>query len=389
MPIVHSKSKTEILGKMLLSLERNAGITAVYPGSIARAFAEAVSVEIGDLYEALKFAVDQTSIATASGRSLDLIGELYGVRRRAISPELEQERSSYNIEFYISSPSSTDITIPQDTMVFNDVTEFSSRQYQYRLQDSVMIVAGTTRAFGRIAPAFTSQDFTAAKNTLTKHNFNSPEGTIVFCNNTKDIHAMSGMESDENYRRRISFSIKEKSYGTAESLRLNALAIPGVRDVRIRESSYGMGSCDVIVVPEGQVISASFVQTVLDNLSPKKPVGIRLNIRIAERVPVNIAVNMVLPQGLSSAAVSSIENQASIFLKRYLNSFTIGSSISITDLESQIRFSSDLIRSVNVLSATVKGQELPKGSFTLNTEREYMIAGTVSLFSVIMSSTGY
>jgi uncharacterized phage protein gp47/JayE len=389
MPIVHSKTKTEILGKMLLSLERNAGITAVYPGSIARAFAEAVSVEIGDLYEALKFAVDQTSIATASGRSLDLIGELYGVRRRAISPELEQERSSYNIEFYISSPSSTDITIPQDTLVFNDVTEFSSRQYQYRLQDSVMIVAGTTRAFGRIAPAFTSQDFTAAKNTLTKHSFNSPEGTVVFCNNTKDIHAMSGMESDENYRRRISFSIKEKSYGTAESLRLNALAIPGVRDVRIRESSYGMGSCDVIVVPEGQAISASFVQTVLDNLSPKKPVGIRLNIRIAERVPVNIAVNMVLPQGLSSAAVSSIENQASIFLKRYLNSFTIGSSISITDLESQIRFSSDLIRSVNVLSATVKGQELPKGSFTLNTEREYMIAGTVSLFSVIMSSTGY
>ena len=389
MPIVYSKSKTEILGKMLLSLERNAGITATYPGSIARAFAEAVSVEIGDLYEALKFAVDQTSIATASGRSLDLIGELYGVRRRAVSPEAEQERSSFNIEFYISSPTSSDIVVPKDTLVYNDVTEFSSRQYQYRLQDSVIIVAGTTRAFGRIAPAFTSEDFTAAKNSLTKHNFVSSEGSVVFCNNTRDVHAMSGMESDENYRRRISLSIKERSYGTAESLRLNALALPGVRDVRIRESSYGMGSCDVIIVPEGQSISASFVQNVLDNLAGKKPVGIRLNIRIAERIPVNIAISMVLPQGLSTAAVSSIENQASIFLKRYLNSFTIGSSISISDLESQIRFSSDLIKSVNILSATVKGQELPKGSFSLNSEREYMIAGTVSVFSVIMSSTGY
>lgn len=389
MPIVHSKTKTEILGKMLLSLEKNAGITATYPGSIARAFAEALSVEIGDLYEALKFAVDQTSIATASGRSLDLIGELYGVRRRAVSPELDQERSSFNIEFYISTPSSSDIVIPKDTLIFNDVTEFSSRQYQYKLQESVSIVAGTTRAFGRIAPAFTSQDFTAAKNTLTKHNFNSIDGTIVFCNNTKEIYSMPGMESDESYRRRIAFSIKEKSYGTAESMRLNALAVPGVRDVRIRESSYGMGSCDIIVVPEGQTISTAFAQGLSDALSAKKPVGIRLNIRIAERIPVNVAVNIVLPQGIPQAGMTSIENLVSLFMKRYLNSLTIGSAISLSDLESQVRYASDLVRSVNFLSVTAKGQEIPKGTFTLNSEREYMIAGTVSVFSAIMSSTGY
>ena len=46
MPIVHTKTKTEILSKMMLALEKNAGITATYPGSIARAFAEALSVEI-------------------------------------------------------------------------------------------------------------------------------------------------------------------------------------------------------------------------------------------------------------------------------------------------------------------------------------------------------
>jgi uncharacterized phage protein gp47/JayE len=389
MPIVYSKSKTEILGKMLLSLEKNAGITATYPGSIARAFAEAVAVEMGDLYEALKFSVNQTSISTASGRSLDLIGELYGVRRKIVSPEIEQDRMSYNIEFFISSPSSSDIVIPKDTLVYNDVTEFSSKQYQYKLQDSVTIIAGTTRAYGRIAASFTGQDFTAAKNTLTKHNFTSVEGSIIFCTNTKEIFAMPGMESDDSYRRRISFSIKEKSYGTAESLRLNALALPGVRDVRIRESSYGMGSCDVIVVPETQTISPSFVQNVLDNLSPRKPVGIKLNIRIAERVPISLAVNIVLPQGLSSAAVSALENQASIFLRRYLNSFTIGGTLSYADIESQIRASSDFIKSVNVLSVTARGQEIPKGIFTLNSEREYMIAGTVSVFSVIMSSTGY
>lgn len=389
MPIVYTKTKTEILGRMLQSLEKNAGITATYPGSIARAFAEAVAVEVGDLYDALKFAVNQTSIATASGRSLDLIGELYGVRRGSITQEAEQERMSYNIEFYISAPTSSDIVIPQDTIIFNDVTEFAERQYQYRLANSVTIVAGTTRVFGRVQPSFTSQDYTAAKNTLTRHNFVSTEGTIVYCSNPKEVYSMVGMEGDDNYRRRISMSIKEKSYGTAESLRLNALAVAGVRDVRIRESSYGLGSCDIIVVPESQTIDPLFVQTLTDNLSGRKPVGIKLNIRIAERVPISLVASIVLPQGLSSTAVSAIEGQANTFVKKYLNSFTIGSTLSFADLESAIRSSSDFIKSVNVLSVTARGQEVPKGAFRLNSEREYMIAGTTSIFSVIMSSQGY
>ena len=389
MPIVYSKSKPEVLGRMLLALEKNAGITATYPGAIARAFAEAVATEVSDLYETLKFAVDQTAMSTASGRSLDLIGELYGVGRKVVSPDAEQERSSFNIEFFISSPSSSDIIVTKGTSIFNDVTEFASRQYQYQLESDVVIIAGTTKAFGRITPSFSSEDFTAARGSLTKHNFTAPDGTIVYCSNPKEVYSTSGMESDENYRRRISLSIKERSYGTAESLRLNALALPGVRDVRIRESSYGLGSCDIIVVPESQRIDPSFVQNVASNLSGRKPVGIKLNIRIADRVGINTVANIVLPQGLSSSAITAIENQANLFVKRYLNSMTIGSSISYSDIESQIRASSDFIKSVNVLSVTSKGQEIPKGIFRLNTEREYMIAGTVSVFSVIMSSQGY
>jgi hypothetical protein len=72
-----------------------------------------------------------------------------------------------------------------------------------------------------------------------------------------------------------------------------------------------------------------------------------------------------------------------------LNSFTIGSTLAFSDIEMAIRSSSDFIRSVNLLSVTSRGQEVPKGVFRLNSEREYMIAGTTSVFSVIMSSQGY
>ena len=130
MPVVYSKTKDQILSKILSSLQQNAGITATYPGSVARALAESMAVEIGDLYEAIRFSVEQTSLSTASGRSLDLIGDLYGVFRRSVSEDLQQERASFNLSFYIDGPHSSNIIIPKDTLIYNNVTDFSTVQYQ-------------------------------------------------------------------------------------------------------------------------------------------------------------------------------------------------------------------------------------------------------------------
>jgi uncharacterized phage protein gp47/JayE len=389
MPVNYTKSKQQILSKIITSLEKNAGVSASYPGSVARALAEGLAVEIGDLYEALKFSIDQTSLSTASGRSLDLIGDLYGVVRRSVSEDIQQERASFNIEFTIGSPHSSSITIPTGTVIYNDVTDFSAKQYQYKLVGAVIIPAGTTRAYGRIVPNFSSADFTASKGSLTKHNYLSADGIIVYCSNTKEVYSMINMESDEMYRKRIIKAVKSNSFGTAESIRLRALGVSGVRDVRVRESSYGLGSCDVIVVPESQRISTTLATELYASLAEVKPVGIKLNVRIAERVPVNIAVNIVLPAGLSDTVVTGIENQASLFLKRYLNSKTIGDSISFGDMESQVKLASDFIKSVNILNVSANGQEIPKGVYRINDDRQFMIAGTVSVFSVIMSSINY
>lgn len=386
MPVNYTKSRQQVLSKIISSLENNAGVSATGAGSVARALADAIAVEISDLYEAIKFSVEQSSLSTASGRSLDLIGELYGTYRRAVSTDLQEERASFNIEFYLSSANSSDIEIPNNTIVFNDVTDFSTTQYQYRLVGPVVIPAGTKRAYGRVVPNFSSGDFTASKGTLTRHNYISPSGVIIFCNNPKEVYSMINMESDEMFRRRIVRAIKANTFGTAESLRLNALSVSGIRDVRVRESSYGLGSCDVIIVPESQRVSAALVNSVFQSLSAIKPVGIKLNITLAERVPVNLAVSIVLPAGLNQTIVTGIENQTSLFLRRYLNSFTIGDSISFGEIESQVKLASDFIKSVNILSVSANGQEIPKGVYRINSDKQYMIAGSVSVFSVIMSS---
>ena len=182
------KDKSEIIRSILNSLEQNAGIAAVQPGSIARAFAEAVGSEISDLYSSLSFSLKQEGLSTASGRSLDLIGDLYNIARKDILDNSAAERQSFNIEFYIQTPYSIDIVIPKNTIVYTNVDNYSSKQYRFKLNGPVVIGASTTRAYGLVLPDFYDNTYTAPVGSLTRHNFVSPPGVVVYCNNLKEVY---------------------------------------------------------------------------------------------------------------------------------------------------------------------------------------------------------
>jgi len=387
--IYGTKDKTEIVNTILDSLQKNAGITAIQPGSIARAFADAFGSEIADLYSSLSFTLRQGNISTASGRNLDLIGALYGVPRKSISDSSAAERQSFNIEFYINKPYSVDIIIRKDTLIFTNVDNFATKQYKFKLNGDVIISAGTTKAYGLVIPDFNENAYVASVGSLTRHNFISPPGVPVFCTNTKEVYAIVNSESDNNYRTRIIASIKTRSFGTVEAVRFAALAIKGVRDVRLRESSFGLGSCDVIIVPESTAEIKRMPEVVYNTIVNVKPVGVRFNIRIAEKVAVNLSATITLTSGLSEQMAAGIRNQAALFVKRYLNSLTIGDSVSITEIERQIRTSSDYVKYVTISAFNANGQDIPVKDFTPSSDKMYVTAGAVSIYSVIMGVSNY
>jgi uncharacterized phage protein gp47/JayE len=387
MPIYGSKEKEEILTSMLNSLERDAGITAIYPGSIARAFAEAISTEISDLYSSLSFSLRQGALSTASGRNLDLIGELYGVVRKQISDAAAIERQSFNMEFFIQKPYSQEITIPKDTMILTSVDNFSVRQYRYKLNDSVSIPPGSTRAYGLVIPDFADNTYVAPRNSLISHNFVAPPGVVLFCTNPKEVYSNINSESDDNYRRRIVSSIKTRATGTAESVRFAALSVKGVKDVRIRESSYGVGSCDIIVVPESLSSIKQMPEVILSSIASVKPAGVRFNVRIAEKLSIDITATITLSNSVTDILNAGIKNQAALFVKRYLNSLTVGDTISITEIERQIRRSSDYVRNVIINSFNIEGKEMPFKDFTPISDKVYPAAGNVSIYSVIIGQS--
>lgn len=389
MPTINTKTKEEIIVRILNALEQNANITATSPGSIARAFADAFGTEMFYLYESFKEAISQTSLSTASGRGLDLIGEMYNVKRKTLSDQLVYERTTANIEFILDKPYTSDIIIPKDTLVYNDVGSYNSTQYSYKVVNNVTILAGATKAYGIVSPNFQSNDHVASVGSLTRHNFITPPGVIIFCSNPKEVYPVINSESDDNYRRRILSAVKVSATGTVEALRFAALAVNGVRDIRIREASYGLGSCEIILVPEVPGRIGNLPSLVNAAVSQIRPLGIRMNVSVANAIPVSVNATITLPFGTAQNLRTGIQNQASIFVKRYLNSLTIGDTMSIQEVERQIRISSDLIRSINVTTITAQGTPINRKDFRPQTERDYIVSGDISINSVIIGVSNY
>jgi hypothetical protein len=128
-------------------------------------------------------------------------------------------------------------------------------------------------------------------------------------------------------------------------------------------------------------------EVILSSISSVKPAGVRFNIRIAEKIEINLSATISLATSTNDTLAAGIKNQAALFVKRYLNSLTIGDTISINEIERQIRQSSDYIRGVTINAFNADGKDLPLTDFTPISDKVYPAAGTVSIYAAIIGQS--
>ncbi|MGA1049215.1 MAG: hypothetical protein ACO3UU_14510, partial [Minisyncoccia bacterium] len=91
----------------------------------------------------------------------------------------------------------------------------------------------------------------------------------------------------------------------------------------------------------------------------------------------------------SQQVVTAIQNQAALFAKRYINTMTVGSTLSISEIENQMKLASDSIVSVSVNSVFLDGRPVAIEDQNLNTVTKYFVAGNLDASSVIIGVTNY
>ncbi len=374
MPAYLKKSQNEITLQALTKLQRDTPITAIGPGSIARALVESVSMQMGDLYDILDYNITQTLVSTATGSALDMLGQLYQIERRGINDLATIDKKIGSFIFYLANPHASDIVIPQGTNVYTDATTYIGRRFSFSTADQNIIPAGRTRVYASLIPNFVDSVYTAGRDTLVIHDFPSPPGTTVYSTNPKSISPQPTMENDEQYRLRIIKGIRVASSGTLEAVRFSGLNVTGVRDVRIRQAPYGMGSFEAIIVPERGNSSPDTMRRAQMAMDQVRPVGVRMFMKIPTELLLNISVDIVAPGANTDPMRDTVISRASVAISRYVNSLLPGSELVYNQLLQLIMESTETVKDVMISKFSVDGNEILRRNFR-PAENEQIVLG--------------
>jgi uncharacterized phage protein gp47/JayE len=373
------KSKEQIFNEALRKIQVSTPITSTSPGSVARAITEAFAQQLGDMYGVLDFNVSQTFISTAQGRSLDLIGDLYGVQRKTLSNTAAMDKSLGVFYFYTDNPAPQDITIPAGTTISTSTDGNIGLSFDYVTTEEVTIPVGRTRVYASIRPLFTDSMFTAGIGTVTVISslFIQPTNATVKATNPKQIQAQVGYEDDDSYRTRIVKQIRTASGGTMEAMRFAGLGVNGVRDVMIREAPYGLGSFEAIVVAEDNLINGPVLVAATNAMQAIRPAGVRMFVRQPDLLPVDVHASIILRTNVTVDA-NDIARRTEIGILRFLNKPLVGTALVYNQLIQAIMDATDVVTDVTITKLAVNGVEILRKNYTPESDQQ-IIPGEIQV----------
>lgn len=374
-----SKDKTDILRIALQKLQETTPITAIGPGSVARALTEVVVNELGDLYGIMDFNTSMGVLSTAQGRALDLLAELYGLERKRLGEIATIDQSVGAFYFYLGTPYGSDILIPSGTRVYTDSENYIGEEYSYVTTQNATIPAGRTRVYVSIRPAFTDSVFTAGANTITRHSLMDPADADIRCTNPKPIAPQIGYETDDNFRTRIVKEVRTSAGGTADALRFAGLAVNGVRDVRIRTVPYGLGSVEALVVSEERSFAGQVMSDVSTQLEKAAPVGVRLFIREPDYTSCEVYASIIVRKDLR-VDPEGTARRVEIGILRYLNRLLPGEPLIFTQLVQSAMDASDAVADVSITRLRMSGTEVLRRNYQPESDQQ-IVPGEIKVLS--------
>ena len=212
----------------------SSGIRQLAPGGKARAFADIVGDRLGQSEQRQFSNLAQTLVPYATGDSLDLLGEIYGVARIGQS-SVVADLSDQNFEFYVRRGTFGDINGGNDIQVPSDIRIFTGDPNgPVYLADAATLAAGDSQAFFSARSLLDGSAGNAPSGVFDRHNFtnysDSRFGTLLVTNNFGLVGGRE-TETDDDYRFRLNLKIQSSAGANEAALRFALLEIPGIQDL--------------------------------------------------------------------------------------------------------------------------------------------------------------
>jgi uncharacterized phage protein gp47/JayE len=339
-------SYEELVEEAQTIVKNETGITNFSESSVAGSLIKIASARVIDLYHQLLDIYNQGNLSTATGTNLDNIGELFGIKRL---PAKAATTAGMGAAVQFRNNSDTSVTIPALTRIWSE----ADPRVAFSTNDALTLASGAD-GYIDITALGDGSGYNVGIGAISKHDLGN---ALVTVTNILPVVNGTAVESDDNYRYRISKAFSIIQGATEESIRMKLMEIPGVKDVFPLPLARGTGTIDVIITSVDTRVSQALLdqaQSVLDNTVA---FGISAIAKSPKEIPIDLTIKLSLKDTLDSATAGSLVAAAAA---AYIDNLPVGDGIGIGsfifyELVSRLMDAHSDIRNVSVV-IKVNGQ---------------------------------
>jgi uncharacterized phage protein gp47/JayE len=376
------RNYSDIIDSGLRQLTQETNITQLSPGAKARAILEIFSRQLAETYQIFDINLANTYLSTAQGEFLDYIGEIVGIER--LQPVAAGTVSgSQNVIFYTFAATfgaingDSDIGIPKGTRIWTEPTTVGSDDsvYYYIAEDIVLDKATNQQA---ISVTSTQQGALSnvGQDTLVNHDFvdytDQGNGTLLV-RNRASITSGRGLETDEDFRYRVSKQVTASEMGNETAIRLGALSVPGVADVSMTPHVRGLGTFGVYIKSLDARVTDELVGAVQDVVDQVQSFGNRGFALQPKEIGIEMVLSITYRETITSKDRANINRTIVGALYDYINNLDIGEDFIINEVVQRVMQVDDRIKNVGVANKPIDDLKMWKTSRTADNRIRYTL----------------
>jgi uncharacterized phage protein gp47/JayE len=346
-----AETEEKIFGDVLFDIVNDTNITRASPGSKTRAIAGAMSRKMGRMWSQFDLNMVQAYLTGAEGRYLDLIGGMMGVNR--LGEESAGVTSTERVlRFYVDVGtfggvnSGNSIYIPAGAIIS---TEPNNNGIRYRTPFAVILPSDQEELFVAADALRPGTGSNIGSNQLVYHNFTDYAGALtnsLKVTNEAEIVTGNDIESDTNFRFRISNQILVGEAGNQTAVRLAALIVPGVADVIGIPYNRGVGSFDLLIKSTTPSVPVSLLNTVQEAVFKTTSWGMVATVRAPIEIGVSLSAVLTLRRKLSVTEEEEILSATGQNVTDYINNLDIAEDLIVNEIVERVLSTSDLIKNI-------------------------------------------
>jgi len=332
-------TRDTIVSNILNRLRANSNFTNMVPGGKARVLVETIADTLSTQIENVKVAQVANLVGYASGAYLDALGEILGVIRWS---EETAEASDYAraVKLYTITTGFGDInsgmpiSIPSGTQVWGPTDNGQSAIY-YEISEDVVLSATDTEAYVPVRALTSGSGGNTSEGQLrfiTFSGYTDSANSSLLVTNEASITTGRDAETDINYRYRIVNQASNLATANEMAIRLAALSVPGVANIRLMRWKRGIGTADLVVRATTPTTSLALVGAVRGAVSIVESIGNYIYVMKPEEIGIQIELTVYYTGAINASDKSDIERKIATSITDYVNNLEMGEGLIVNEL---------------------------------------------------------